>query len=183
MTHMPDGCGLQGQLAHLEALVQGLDELGDPAAQAHVREIIQVLLELHGLGLERILSHVAEAGTAGQAILEVCARDDAVSGLLLLHGLHPHDLQTRVRQALDAVRPALRAHGGNVELLGVSEGAVRLRLLGSCDGCPSSGVTMKQTIEEAILGRAPEVVVIEVEEAAVAPAPANGSLRVALPLV
>ena len=46
-----------------------------------------------------------------------------VGGLLMLHGLHPLDLETRVRQALDQVRPYLRSHGGNVELLGVSDGA------------------------------------------------------------
>ena len=74
-----------------------------------------------------------------------------MGGLLLLHGLHPLDLEARVRQALDKVRPYLRSHGGNVELLGVDEGVVRLRLEGSCHGCPSSAATMRQTIEEAIL--------------------------------
>src|SRR5205085_6265147 len=134
------------------ALLREAERLADPAARARLQEVVQAVLDLHGAGLERLLGHLAEAGEAGRAALDACARDDVVGGLLLLHGLHPLDLEARVRQALDAVRPALRAHGGNVALLGVRAGLVRLRLQGSCDGCPSSAVTMKQTIEEAIYG-------------------------------
>jgi Fe-S cluster biogenesis protein NfuA len=86
-----------------------------------------------------------------------------VAGLLLLHGLHPMDTEARVARALEQVRPALRSHGGNVELIDVREGVVRLRLEGSCHGCPSSAATMKTTIEEAILADAPEVASIEVQ--------------------
>ena len=72
----------------------------------------------------------------------------------------------RVEQALESVRPYLGSHGGDVELLEVSdEGVVRLRLLGSCDGCPSSSVTLKLAVEGAIEAAAPEVTTIEVEEA------------------
>ena len=86
-------------------------------------------------------------------------------GLLLLHGLHPLGMEDRVLQALEQVRPALKTHHGGVELIGVFDGVVRLRLVGSCHGCPSSSVTMKQTIEEAILARAPDVAGVEVEDA------------------
>ena len=105
-------------------------------------------------------------------------------GLLLLHGLHPLGVEERVRQALVQVQPLLHSHGGSVELLGVEEGTVRLRLHGNCHGCPSSAVTMKQTIAEAIYARAPEVVAVEVEGAAGQPVPAPGSRdRVALPVL
>ena len=88
-----------------------------------------------------------------------------MASLLLVHGLHPYDVETRVEQALDGVRPYLGSHGGDVELLGVTDdGVVRLRLLGSCDGCPSSSVTLKLAVEEAIEAAAPEVDGIEVEE-------------------
>jgi Fe-S cluster biogenesis protein NfuA len=93
-------------------------------------------------------------------------------------------VEERVRRALEGVRPYLRTHGGGVELLGVSDGIVRLRLEGSCHSCPSSAVTMKQTVEEAILGQAPEVAAVEVEEAAGGAAPAaDGPARIALPLL
>ena len=81
-----------------------------------------------------------------------------------MHGLHPYDVPTRVEQALDGVRPYLGSHGGDVELLEVTdEGAVRLRLLGSCDGCPSSSVTLELAVQDAIEAAAPEVTSIEVE--------------------
>jgi Fe-S cluster biogenesis protein NfuA len=174
----------QTQLRRLDALLREVEHFADPAAQAHTREIVQALLNLHGAGLERIFEHLSEAGDACTSVLDACARDDVVGGLLLLHGLHPLDLEARVLQALDEVRPYLRSHGGNVELLGVSDGVVRLRLEGSCHGCPSSAVTMKQTIEEAILGKAPDALAVEVEGAIThAPAPEADELRVALPVL
>ncbi len=93
-------------------------------------------------------------------------------------------MEARVHQALEAVRPYLHSHGGNVELLGVEDGIVRLRLHGSCHSCPSSAVTMQQTIEEAIYGKAPEVTAVEVEGTAEeALMSDNGRARVALPMV
>ena len=145
---------------------------------------MQAVLDLHGAALEQLLGHLEQAGEPGRAILDACAQDEVVSGLLLLHGLHPLDLEARVWQALEGVRPYLRSHGGNVELLGVNDGVVRLRLEGSCHSCPSSAVTMKQTVEEAILVKAPEVTAVEVEEAGGGAAPAaDGAARVALPLL
>ncbi len=179
-TATRDARAFQGRLERLEALLREAERHADPAAQANLREVVQALLDLHGDGLARLLEHLAEAGEAGAAVLDACAGDDVVAGLLLLHGLHPLGLEARVRQALDQVRPYLRSHGGSVALVGVDEGIVRLRLEGSCDGCPSSAVTMRQTIEEAICARAPEVAGVEVEGAEEAPA---GRSRVALPLV
>ena len=81
-----------------------------------------------------------------------------------MHGLHPYGVQTRVEQALQSVRPYLGSHDGDVELLGVTdEGVVQLRLLGSCDGCPSSSVTLELAVRDAIEAVAPEVTSIEVE--------------------
>ncbi len=132
--------------------------------RASAEELVQTLLELHGAGIERMLDLIWESGDAGNAIIhEVLAQDELVSNLLLLHGLHPLDLESRVVQALDKVRPYLGSHGGNVELLGVEDGVVRLRLQGSCDGCPSSQVTLKYAIEEGIYAAAPDVTAIEVE--------------------
>jgi Fe-S cluster biogenesis protein NfuA len=180
----PDARTFQARLGRLEALVREAERLPDPAAQATIRELLRALLDLHAAGLERLLEHLAGAGPAGRTVLDACARDDVGGGLLLLHGLHPLGLEDRVRQALDGVRPYLRSHGGNVELLGVEGGVVRLRLQGSCDHCPSSAVTMKQTIEEAIYGKAPDVTAVEVEGVAEPPpVPANGPARVALPVV
>jgi Fe-S cluster biogenesis protein NfuA len=68
-----------------------------------------------------------------------------------------------VRQALEGVRPYLGSHGGDVELLGVEDGVARLRLAGTCNGCPSSTVTLQNAIEEALLKAAPDLERIDAE--------------------
>jgi Fe-S cluster biogenesis protein NfuA len=184
MTSPINSQEFQAELQRLEGLLRGVERFTDPAAQSHTRLIVQAVLDLHGAALGRLVEILGEAGEAGRGILDACGRDDVVSGLLLLHGLHPLDLEARVRQALEGVRPYLRSHGGNVELLGVDDGVVRLRLEGSCHGCPSSAVTMKQTIEEAILGKAPDAVSVVVEgQIEVPPLTADGGARLALPVL
>jgi Fe-S cluster biogenesis protein NfuA/nitrite reductase/ring-hydroxylating ferredoxin subunit len=81
-----------------------------------------------------------------------------------VHGLHPDDVATRVARALDGVRPYLASHGGDVELVDISDGVVRLRLTGSCDGCSSSAATLELAVEGAVHDAAPEVTGIEVEQ-------------------
>ena len=121
-------------------------------------------MELYGAGLERLLELAHEAGALGDALLDALAADDLVASLLLVHGLHPYGVQERVERALDGVRPYLGSHGGDVRLLGVSpDGVVRLQLLGSCDGCASSAVTLELAVEDAVRSAAPEVVRIEVQ--------------------
>jgi Fe-S cluster biogenesis protein NfuA len=183
MTSTLDTREFQARLQRLDDLLQEAEQSADPAARGRLREIVQAILELHGAGLERLLEHVAEAGEASQGILDACARDDVVGGLLLLHGLHPLGVEERVRQALDGVRTLLRAHGGNVEFIEVRDGVVRLRLQGSCHQCPSSAVTVQQTVEEAVYGRVPEAVAVEVEGLVEeSPAGADGA-RLALPVL
>ena len=153
------------RVAKLEALLEGLELLDDPARE-RATEAVQALVELYGAGLERIVAEVAERDRDGQ-LAEALAADELVSHLLLLHDLHPVPLEARVRGALDEVRPYLESHGGDVELLGLEDGVVRLRMEGSCSGCPSSTVTLKLAIEEAIYKAAPEVTAIEAEGATV----------------
>lgn len=154
---------LQKRMARIEELVGKIETLADPNARANSRELVQTLMEMHGSGIERMLEIVAEASSTGIELIDELSRDDLVAGLLLLYGLHPLDLDSRVMQALDKVRPYLQSHGGNVELLGVDEGVVRLKLEGSCHGCASSALTSKLAIEEAIFDAAPDVIALEVE--------------------
>ncbi|MFL6026392.1 MAG: NifU family protein [Friedmanniella sp.] len=136
---------------------------GGVVAQQRAEELVRLVADLYGAGLERLLTILHEAGRLDEEVLVALAADDLVAGLLLVHGLHPYDVPTRVEQALAGIRPYLGSHGGDVELLGVDDGVVRLRLLGSCDGCASSAVTLKLAVEGAIEAAAPEVVSIEVE--------------------
>ena len=101
------------------------------------------------------------------------ADDELVANLLLLHGLHPDDVETRVQGALDRVRPYLGSHAGGVEFLGVDEdGVAQLQLKGSCDGCAGSAATVHNAVERAVLDAAPEVVRVHVE-GVVEPKPAH----------
>ncbi len=165
----------QDRLGRMEELISILEKQPDPLAREQARELIQTLLELHGRGLERVLSAIYDSGPHGAATIDELARDPAVSGLLLLHGLHPLDFETRVRNALEGVKPRLGQHGGSVQLLEVTpEGAVRLQLEGNCEGCPSSRMTLKYSIEEALYAAAPDITALEVngliEEHALPPA-------------
>ncbi|MBC7929298.1 MAG: NifU family protein [Rubrivivax sp.] len=150
-------------MQQVEVLARKIESLPDPEARAVATELMQTLMEFHGAGLERMMEIVAEAGDPGYAVFENFARDGLVGSMLLLYGLHPVPLEQRVTRALDKVRPYLDSHGGNVELLGVDDGVVRLRLQGSCKSCPSSAMTLKLAIEEAIYEAAPDVAAIEAE--------------------
>jgi Fe-S cluster biogenesis protein NfuA len=163
----------QGRLARIEELIHAVDAIADEAPRAQARELVEALLELQGAGLERLMEMIYENGPSGQAMIDELGRDELVSSLLLVHGLHPLDLETRVRNAIEAVRPRLAQHSGSVEFLSMTpEGGVKLRLEGNCHGCPSSRLTLKFTIEEAIYAAAPDVTSLEVEGAA---EPLNGA--------
>lgn len=66
-------------------------------------------------------------------------------------------MREKVEAALDGIRPALLADGGNVELVNVEEGVVTVRLTGACGGCPMSTMTLRHGIERVIREQLPEV--------------------------
>jgi Fe-S cluster biogenesis protein NfuA/nitrite reductase/ring-hydroxylating ferredoxin subunit len=157
-----DEGGLQERVARIETLLGEIEALKDPDARSKAAEMAQILLELYGEGLARMMEVVAQ-GEERERAFEAFSEDELISHLLLLHGLHPLDVQTRVVRALEEVRPYLQSHGGNVELLGIEGSVARVRMEGSCDGCPSSAVTLKLAIEEAVLKAAPDLEGIEAE--------------------
>lgn len=140
-----------------------------------------MVAQLYGGALDRILEILVNA-EATPLIAEI-VHDELVSSLLVLHGLHPDDLSTRVEKALESVRPYLESHGGDVELLEIlpDEATVKVRLLGSCDGCPSSSVTLKMSVDQAIHEAAPEItnIVVDgyVDPLAAAPLPASAPIQ------
>jgi len=154
---------LKNQMQKVEGLVARIQNATDSETREAALTLVQTLMEFHAAGIDRMMEIASEAGDAGWQIIDNFARDELVTNLLLLHGLHPVDLETRVRDALDKVRPYLQSHGGNVELIDVAAATVRLRLIGSCNGCPSSSLTLKNAIEKAIGETAPDVSSIECE--------------------
>jgi Fe-S cluster biogenesis protein NfuA len=165
MDKASDDRELKSHMSELESLLQKVESIKDPQTRELTGGVIQALMEFHGAALTRVLEHLGRVGQAGQTALTDMGHDELVSSMLLLYGLHPLDIQARVRLALESVRPYLASHGGNVELLDVTpDGIVRLRMQGSCHGCPSSAVTLKTSIEQAIYDKAPDVAGIEVED-------------------
>ena len=163
---MPAPSNVQNQLQSIEALLQRIEKANDPAMSAMAKELVQRLMEFHGAGIERMLEIVHQNAGAENAAIDSLGRDPLVRSLLLLYGLHPDSLETRVRQALEKTRPYLKSHGGNVSLISVDNaGAVTLRLEGSCHGCASSSATLKLAVEEAIYEAAPDVSAILVDGA------------------
>ena len=143
-----------------------LDELqatADPSTFERAAALLRLVAELYGGGLARVVQLVEEHAPH---LIHALVEDELVASLLVVHGLHPASVVQRVEGALAQVRPLLAAHAGDVELLGVDEkaGVVQLRLLSSCDGCPSSSVTLQLAVERAIVEAAPEIVRIDVDQ-------------------
>jgi Fe-S cluster biogenesis protein NfuA/nitrite reductase/ring-hydroxylating ferredoxin subunit len=156
----------------IEGLLASLRSQGGGAAAA-AEELVRLLVTLYGDGLGHIVAALHDEGEAGRALLDRLVADPLVEGLLLLHGLHPLDVDARIQRALDRVRPYLGSHAGGVQYLGVSEeGVARLRLEGTCHGCPSSTVTVRLAIEGAVQDAAPEVTEVVVEGMTAPPEPA-----------
>jgi Fe-S cluster biogenesis protein NfuA/nitrite reductase/ring-hydroxylating ferredoxin subunit len=161
-------------IERVQSLSAEVDRLADPHAREVAQELLASVLELYGEGLERILATVERAGDAGVPIKDALVDDGVVASLLLIHDLYPVDLETRVREALEVVRPYMESHGGDVQLLGLADGVARLRLEGSCDGCPASSSTLELAIKQALDEAAPDLAGLEVEGVA---AGASGGLR------
>jgi Fe-S cluster biogenesis protein NfuA/nitrite reductase/ring-hydroxylating ferredoxin subunit len=147
---------------------------GGTVARERAEQLVREVVELYGAGLSRV---IAAAGDQAPGMLNRLVSDDLVASLLLVHGLHPHDVRRRVSDALDRVRPYLGSHGGDVHLLDIAGDTVQLQFAGSCKSCPSSAVTLELAVEDAIRAAAPEVSSIEV----VAPEPAAAESTAVIP--
>jgi Fe-S cluster biogenesis protein NfuA/nitrite reductase/ring-hydroxylating ferredoxin subunit len=132
---------------------------GGAIARERAEQLVREVTDLYGAVLERLMELSL---AADPRLADRFAADDLVASLLLVHGLHPYDVERRVSDALDSVRPYLGSHGGDVSLLGVADGVVRLQFQGSCKSCPSSSVTLELAVEDAVRAAAPEVSSIEV---------------------
>lgn len=152
----------------LQELVEHLEAIADPGARAVADELTTAIVQLYGEALGRMLALVGDEQRAA------FAEDELVGGLLLVHDLHPVALEARVAMALDRVRPYMASHGGDVELLGVEEGVVRLRLQGSCRSCRASSATLELAVRQALEELCPDLEGMDVEGAEPEPAAIGG---------
>jgi Fe-S cluster biogenesis protein NfuA len=155
---------VQRQIQKVAELVQRLESSTDPDVRAMARELLESLMSFHGAALERILEFAANSGEAGETIIQKCGSDELVSSLLLLYGLHPQDLQTRVTRALEKSRKFLEGHSAAAEIVSVGEdGAVIVQLYVQANGCESSAASVKSTLEAALQDATPDAPSIIVE--------------------
>lgn len=164
-----DDINLQGE--RIQKLIERIEALPYPGAKELIQECMEAVLAFYGHGLSRILQVVSETDTEAGNVYRELIRDDVIKGLLLIHDLHPLDLAARLRDALDKVRPYLKSHGGNVELISLENNVAKLRLQGTCQSCASSAVTLELAIKHAIEQACPDLVHFEVEGVAEKPFP------------
>lgn len=145
---------LAGDIDKLETIVAGWDESYQLTATA----LKSAIEELHKEALKRLIRALKDDENAGLKLREAL-QDEVIYGVLLYHGLVKEPLNSRLNKALDAVRPMLQGHGGDVELVNIKlPDTVEIRLVGSCHGCPASGQTLTEGIEKSIKEYCPEIV-------------------------
>lgn len=150
-------------LARVEELSARVEQLSDPGARRLAAEFVSAVIAMYGDGLERIVATIRSSREAGATILDELCQDGAVASLLLIHDLYPVGLRERVLEALDTVRPYMESHGGDVELVELTEeGVVHLALQGSCHGCSASRATLETAITQALADHCPDLAGIEV---------------------
>lgn len=143
----------------ISALVAELGALADPVARAKAEELVQLVVGFYGAGFERILELVdEEPAEVGEGLFGRFADDPLVASVMLLHGLHPVDIDARIRGALERVR----SHGVDATLFEVRNGVARIHVEQHANGRGPSSLAIRQAIEQAIEGVAPEVEQIDI---------------------
>ena len=145
---MPEVPDVDATVREIEAIVDAQPEAG---------QLVQLLMQLYGAGLTRVVEMIREEGQA--EILERLAGDKLVASLLLLHGLHPVDPETRLRKALQHLER--RFESQRILLHGVRDGVALVRVEHNGGGVPPAALA--DLIEHAALEAAPDLEGIEIE--------------------
>ena len=167
---MANGKDFRQDMQRIGGLVQEVESIADPAVRAATKNLVQLLMDLHGAALEKALEIISDAGEPGMSIIDRLGRDSLVSSVLILYGLHPEDIEARVVKAVERIRPQLRKQGCEVELLSVNDGAIRLSVETGSHTCGSTAKTVQSTLEEAMYNAAPDLTSLAVEGLAEKPA-------------
>jgi hypothetical protein len=110
----------QQRIGRIESLVQQLEAVADPVVKAAAKDLVACVMDLHAAAFQRVVDVAARYGDAGSRLMDGLARDEAVSSLLILYGLHPQDFETRVHGALRNLQ--------GVKLISMEEGRIVLRM-------------------------------------------------------
>ncbi|HEY4386464.1 MAG TPA: NifU family protein [Ktedonobacteraceae bacterium] len=165
----------QRRAERIETLLQDVASFPDGQVRAVTEELVQLLLDLYGDALSRMLELImayapdASPTASGNALIESLTHDEVVSTLLVLHGLHPLDLKARVSRVLQEMLPYLTSHGGSVELVRIENNIASLRFVGNCNGCSSSSNELKTLLEKTLFKAVPDLEDIQIEDASKQP--------------
>ena len=160
----------QQKVRQLGTLVGELDQIPGGESKVAARELVQLLMDIHGMGLERVMELIFDSGPEGEAMIGRLGQDPIVRNLLLLYSLHPEDMETRVLKAIDMVGPRLRKLDSKVELISLRDGVVQLQLRTSGHAHGSAAKNLRSIIEESIYEFAPDLVsltILDLEEESV----------------
>lgn len=146
-------------LRRIESLIAALDSAGDAPARQLARNLLQVVLDLHGLALARVAAITATLPD-GAALLARLADDPHVGAVLLLHGLHPQDPAERVQHAVAKLNQQIADAGARVIVLAVDGTSARLLVQRRS---PADPVWLRQQVEAAVVDAAPELEELVIE--------------------
>jgi Fe-S cluster biogenesis protein NfuA len=147
----------QEQIRQLGQLIAQFDQSPESSAKVAGKELVQLLMELHGRGLERAMEIVFESSGKGQETIDKMGQDPIVGSLLLLYSLHPDGLEVRVQNAIERIRPRLRKLSCAIEVESIDDTAVRIRVATASHSCGSSARDIRSLVEDGIYEFAPDV--------------------------
>ncbi len=137
----------QERIGRIETLVAEMEAISDPAVKAAAKELIACVMDLNAAAFERVVQVAARYGDAGSRLIDGLIRDEAVSSLLILYGLHPQDFETRVRGALKNFE--------GVKMISIEDGRIVLRM--------ESGDRSESALRQAVAVAAPDLVDLIIE--------------------
>ena len=155
---MPGPPEFQQRIESTELFIRQIESAGDPNVRTAARELVQLVMELHGTGLERMIEILRSSGESGHSILDRLGREDMVSSLLVLYGLHPLGVEERVNQAVEKANRQMRSRSATVELIGMENGAVHLNLKAN-----GHGPALREVVEAAIFQAAPDIAALVID--------------------
>jgi Fe-S cluster biogenesis protein NfuA len=154
--------GFQEQVKRLGELISQFDQMPDGPQKTAGRELMQLLMDVHSQGLERMMEIIFESRGAGISLIDQLGKDDIAGGLLLLYSLHPDALGTRVHAAVERIRPRLRKLACSIDLVSIDQGAVRVRLTKNGHSCGSSTKELQGLVENGMYEIAPDIPALEI---------------------
>lgn len=161
---------LLNDIQSLESLIKDWDE----TQRNTVNALTQAQDDLHKEAFSRLI-RALKTEPASMDILKEAVADEVIYSVLRHHGILKATIQERLEDALASVRPYLESHAGNVELVDIAlPDTVTIRLLGACDGCPASALTLSEGIEKAIRDYCPEITTIKKAKGGVTAKPVDG---------